>query len=101
MDKLKPSHDLEAFQAAFVRQRAPMTIAAIASARTLGFEKREGVMRVINALQHKHFVKSVTSFNDHKQWQDVYVIPWEGAVIYIKFTEHTLTEFILLSFKRK
>ncbi len=46
-------------------------------------------MRVINALRHKHFVKSVTSFNDHKQWQDVYVIPWDGVLIYVKFTEHT------------
>ncbi len=78
-----------------------MTISAITSARTLGFEKREGIARVIEALQRKHFVKSVTSFKDHKQWQDVYVIPWGNVAIYIKFTEHTLTEFILLSFKRK
>lgn len=78
-----------------------MTITAIATARSLGFEERKGVVRVIEALQRKHFVKSVTSFNDHKQWQDVYVIPWGKVAIYIKFTEHTLTEFILLSFKRK
>ena len=100
MDKRKPSHDLEAFKAAFARHKSA-AFTAVESARTLGFERREDLVQVTDALDRRHFIKSVTSFNNHRQWQDVYVISWNGIPIYLKFTDHVLTEFILLSFKRK
>jgi motility quorum-sensing regulator/GCU-specific mRNA interferase toxin len=100
LDKRKPSHDLETFKAAFARHKS-MSLTAVESARTLGFERREELVQVTDALNRKHFIKSVTSFNNHRQWQDVYVISWNNVPIYLKFTDHVLTEFILLSFKRK
>jgi len=100
LDKLKPSHDLEAFKVAFARHKSA-ALTAVESARTLGFEKREDLVQVTNALERKHFIKSVTSFNNHRQWQDVYVISWNDIPIYLKLTDHVLTKFILLSFKRK
>lgn len=100
MQKLKPSHDLEAFQAAFARQRAPMTATAATSARNLGFAETD-VIDLVSRLVRSDFVKSMTSYGNHRQWQDVYHIDDGERVIYLKFTDHLITEFILLSFKRK
>jgi len=43
----------------------------------------------------------MTSFHDHRQWQDVYHLPDEDRVLYVKFTDAVVTEFILLSVKEK
>jgi motility quorum-sensing regulator/GCU-specific mRNA interferase toxin len=43
----------------------------------------------------------MTSFRDHRQWQDVYHLPDKDRVLYVKFTDAVLTEFILLSLKEK
>ena len=43
----------------------------------------------------------MTSHADYREWQDVYHVPFEGLVIYLKFTNHVLTGFQLLSFKEK
>ena len=100
MDKLKPSHDLEAFKAAFARHGAPMTATAARSARNLGLTEAD-VIALINGVTRSDFVKSMTSYGNHRQWQDVYHINDDERVIYLKFTDHMITEFIVLSFKRK
>ncbi len=99
MEKSKPSHDLKAFQAAFSRERA-VTLTAVRSARALGYLVSD-IAALVNRLERKHFFKSMTSFHDHRQWQDVYHIPDEGRVLYVKFIDAVVTEFILLSFKEK
>ena len=99
MEKRKPSHSLKAFQAAFSRERA-ITLTAARSARTLGLSVSD-VAILVNKLEPKHFFKSMTSFHDHRQWQDVYHLPDEDRVLYVKFTDAVVTEFILLSVKEK
>ena len=47
------------------------------------------------------FYKSMTSLADHTQWQDVYHVPWRELLLYVKFTDDRVTEFLLLSFKEK
>lgn len=47
------------------------------------------------------FFKSMTSFGDHRQWQDVYHVPAGDLIVYLKFTDDLLTEFTVLSFKEK
>jgi len=47
------------------------------------------------------FQKSMTSFADHRRWQDVYVVPFEEMTLYVKFTDDTVTEFVVLSFKER
>lgn len=59
------------------------------------------VVTLVNRLERKHFFKSMTGFHDHRQWHDVYHLPDEGSVLYVKFTDMVVTEFILLSFKEK
>lgn len=43
----------------------------------------------------------MTSYGDRHIWQDVYHVPYQGLLLYIKFTQGTITEFALLSFKEK
>jgi motility quorum-sensing regulator/GCU-specific mRNA interferase toxin len=101
MEKLKPTHRLEAFQAAFASaEKLVATTIALKDAAALGFEKAE-IVDVIQSMTRRHFFKSMTSFADHREWQDVYHVPYFGLVIYVKFTQRELTGFQLLSFKEK
>lgn len=43
----------------------------------------------------------MTAYADHRVWQDVYYVPSEAGVLYVKFTADVMTEFLLLSFKEK
>ena len=89
-----------AFKVAFVRHRAPMTATAATSARDLGFSETD-VIELIHRLKRSDFVNSMTSYGNHRQWQDVYNVDDGERLIYLKFTDHLITEFIVLSFKRQ
>ena len=52
-------------------------------------------------MQRKHFYKSMTSYGDHRIWQDVYHVPSVVGTLYVKFTADVVTEFVLLSFKER
>lgn len=43
----------------------------------------------------------MTTYADHRTWQDVYYVPTGGAVLYIKFQADVVTEFRLMSFKER
>lgn len=43
----------------------------------------------------------MTSFADHRVWQDVCHVPSEQGALYAQFTADAVTEFLLLSFKEK
>lgn len=43
----------------------------------------------------------MTSYSDHRVWQDVYYVPSEVGTLYVKFTADAVMEFVLLSFKEK
>lgn len=45
------------------------------------------------------FVKSMTTYADHRLWQDVYHVPTRGLLLYVKFQADVLTEFTVVSFK--
>jgi len=77
-----------------------MTVAASRSASELGFGPTE-VSEVVRSMKQEQFYKSMTSYSDHRVWQDVYHVPWAGMVIYVKFTANVVTEFVLLSFKER
>ena len=101
MDKRKPTYDLEAFKAAFASVgRLNVTGAALRGAAGFGFGRTE-IVETIQTMQRAHFYKSMTSYADHRIWQDVYHVPSPVGVLYVKFTADALTEFLLLSFKEK
>jgi motility quorum-sensing regulator/GCU-specific mRNA interferase toxin len=43
----------------------------------------------------------MTSHGYHRIWQDVYHVPSEAGLLYVKFTASGVSEFLLLSFKEK
>jgi motility quorum-sensing regulator/GCU-specific mRNA interferase toxin len=65
------------------------------SAAALGFGRAE-IAATIRTMERQHFYKSMTSYADHRVWQDVYFVPSEVGTLYVKFTAN-----LLLSFKEK
>lgn len=101
MEKRKPTHDLAAFIAAAPDpDRMRVTGVALRSAFELGFTRAD-VVETIRTMKSRQFVKSMTSYADHRDWQDVYHVPSKVGTLYVKFTADTVTEFLLLSFKEK
>jgi motility quorum-sensing regulator/GCU-specific mRNA interferase toxin len=102
MEKRKPTHDLEAFKRV-CGDAATIRMAEVArnSARKLGFGRRE-VAAIVRTMKRSMFVKSMTSYADHRSWQDVYHVPFDrDLMIYLKFTDDLLAEFLILSFKER
>ncbi len=100
VEKRRPAHDLGAFKSAVAADRAGVTQTAIRDARALGFGYQD-MKTAIAAMERGQFVKSMTSYADHRLWQDVYHVRHEGLVLYVKFTASVIAEFTLLSFKEK
>jgi motility quorum-sensing regulator/GCU-specific mRNA interferase toxin len=100
-EKRKPTYDLEAFKAAFRSvEKLQVTGTALRGAASLGFGRAE-IVATLQTMQRAHFYKSMTAYTDHRLWQDVYYVPSQAGVLYVKFTADALTEFLLLSFKEK
>lgn len=97
-EKRKPTYDLEAFKVAAERMR--VTVVATRTAAALGFGRAE-MTATIQTMQRSQFYKSMTSYADHRIWQDVYHVPSSVGTLYVKFTADAVTEFVLLSFKEK
>lgn len=96
MEKFNPSYSLTEFKSS----NYSITKTAKITARDLGFDM-EGINKVISTMELKHFYKSMTSYANHKIWQDVYHVPYGDLILYIKFTKNIISEFTLLSFKEK
>lgn len=100
-EKRKPSHDLGEFKRVCGDPRTlAITTSANEDALSLGFDRFE-IAVVIRGIDHSMFVKSMTSYEDHRRWQDVYLVPTGDLVIYLKFTDDSVAGFRILSFKEK
>lgn len=101
MEKRKPSYDLTAINAAL---SSPETLSITAVARRnalqLGFDAA-GVVEVIHSLERRMFQKSMTTYADHRIWQDVYQARARNLVLYVKFQANVVTDFTVMSFKEK
>ena len=96
MEKFNPTYSLTEFKNSDYR----ITITAKKNAIALGFDI-DDVKKIISTMELKHFYKSMTSYANHKIWQDVYHVPCGNMILYIKFTQNIISEFTLLSFKEK
>lgn len=96
MEKFNPTYSLTEFK----NSDFEITTTARQTAADLGFDKK-GIHNVVSTMELKHFYKSMTSYANHKIWQDVYHVPWGDMIFYIKFTQEVISEFTLLSFKEK
>lgn len=101
MEKRRPTYDLDAIKAALDSvDQLTMTSSALRDAIALGFD-RAGVVETITTIGRTMFYKSMTTFADHRVWQDVYHVPSRGMVLYVKFQADVVTEFTVMSFKEK
>ena len=96
VEKFKPTYNLDDFK----KSDFEITQTAQKTAEDLGFKLKD-IDNVISIMENKHFYKSMTSYANHKIWQDVYHVPYENMILYVKFTQNLLSEFTLLSFKEK
>ena len=75
-----------------------MSHTARLNASELGIFEQD-VIEIINRLESKEFYKSMTSYVDHRIWQDVYRTQWRGILLYLKFAVD-LNGFIIISLKK-
>lgn len=101
MEKRKPSFNLDAFKSVCGDPKSlGITRMAAKSAEAMGFGRAE-ICKVVRSIQPSYFYKSMTSFADRRKWQDVYHVPFEDMVLYVKFTDDVVLEFVVLSFKER
>jgi motility quorum-sensing regulator/GCU-specific mRNA interferase toxin len=62
----------------------------------LGFDSN-GILAVVLALTPKDFYKSMTTYADHRVWQDVYRPTTKAGEVYLKLT--VIDDVLIVSFK--
>lgn len=100
--KRKPHYDLEAIKASFVKAKdLNATTTTRLDFHRLGFTAVD-VVATIQSIERRHFNKSMTTNHDYRVWQDVYYVPSEVGMLYIKFQSDTdAYEYLLIGFKEK
>jgi len=74
-EKRKPTYDIDAVKAVFSTiEKLNVTGSALRGAASLGFSRNETVATK-QTIERRHFYKSMTSYADHRVWQDVYHVP--------------------------
>lgn len=98
-DKATPTHDLEAFKAAMLAPDTRLiTGSATRDAASLGLNS-EDMVAAVQTMQPSQFYKSMLSKQNPGYWQDVYHVPVNGTLMYVKITADP--DMKLLSFKVK
>ena len=99
MEKRKPHYPLAKIKSAFSDPDfLNRTVSSKLGADQLGMDDA-AVVAVIQALSRSDFDKSMTSFSDHRIWQDVYRPNVAGQQVYVKFTLDAQQALLLISFK--
>jgi len=100
MEKRVPHYDLARIQARVARLGvAAFTKTALDGGRAMGLTSVE-MLAVIAGLTRRSFYKSMTSYADHRVWQDVYHAPTPVRKdAYIKVTLRDTT--LVIQFKER
>lgn len=96
MDKGKPSFSLSIIKEYVRNGKIAFTSTAILTANALGFTIQD-MKKEILRLEASEFYKSMTTYKDHHNWQDVYHHKSENAYLYIKLI--VANEVLIISFK--
>lgn len=100
MEKSTPHYSLANIQVRVAEDgNAAFTVAALRGGWSMGLTSSE-MLAVIAALKRRDFYKSMTTYHDHRVWQDVYHgrCP-NGLIAYIKVTQ--VAERVVVQFKEK
>jgi motility quorum-sensing regulator / GCU-specific mRNA interferase toxin len=100
VEKRTPHYALDSIKATFTTSASlRMTRTAQNTAFALGILLAD-VVKIIQAMSREQFYKSMTSLADHRIWQDVYQVPFESLILYVKFTTDA-QGYLVISFKEK
>lgn len=98
MEKHTPHCKLESVKSLITAGRVKATASAFRGARELGINDLNGMCDVVMALTTKDFYKSMTTHQDHREWQDVYHAKTaKGDRVYLKLT--VIADLVIISFK--
>lgn len=100
VEKLKPHYPLVDIKAALC---AVTVLRMTRTARNYAFEAGmtlQAVVDLVQGIDAAQFYKSMTSIADHTVWQDVYHVPFDELVLYVKFTVDP-DGYLLISLKEK
>jgi motility quorum-sensing regulator/GCU-specific mRNA interferase toxin len=99
MEKRRPTYDPDAIKAAIgSAETLAITRSAFSDALSLGFN-RAVITDVVQGIQRSMFYKSMTTPADYPTWQDVYHVPADDLLLYVKFQADVVSEFRVMSLK--
>jgi motility quorum-sensing regulator / GCU-specific mRNA interferase toxin len=96
MEKRTPHCALHQVKALVEAGKVRPTHTARTTAALLGFDF-EGMIAVVASLTMKDFYKSMTTYADHRIWQDEYHPQTSAGPIYLKLT--VIEDVLIISFK--
>jgi motility quorum-sensing regulator/GCU-specific mRNA interferase toxin len=96
MEKRTPHCKLPVVKRLVGEGKVRMTRTALVGAAALGFDAL-AIIELVKALVPADFVKSMTTYEDHKVWQDVYRPRTSAGEVYLKLT--VIEDVLIVSFK--
>lgn len=96
IDVHQPTFNLVSFQI----QDYELTKLALDGAEKLGMSL-DDIDTLVSSIKSEHFYKSMSSTKHEKIWQDVYRVPYEGKIIYLKISTGLEKPFIIVQIKEK
>jgi motility quorum-sensing regulator/GCU-specific mRNA interferase toxin len=96
MEKKTPHCKLSIVKRLVEADQVRTTRSAREGAAALGVDFDE-MLAVVMALTTKDFFKSMTTYDDHKVWQDVYRPMTSAGPVYLKLT--VIDDVLIVSFK--
>ena len=96
MEKRTPHCRLSIVKSMIQAGKVRLINAARGGGKALGFEPAE-IVDVVMALTVNDFYKSMTTWADHRVWQDVYRPTTKAGVVYLKLT--VIDDVLIVSFK--
>ena len=98
MEKRIAHYSLSNIKELIAKKKYVVTLSARQSYTALGLEDDE-VLKVIDNLNTIDLYKSMTNYNNHLLWQDVYHSSYKGIELYIKL--QVKEDAIVISFKER
>jgi motility quorum-sensing regulator/GCU-specific mRNA interferase toxin len=96
MEKRTPHCQLSVVKRLIEEGKVRSTYSALTGGAAMGFDFG-GMVAVVLALTAKDFYKSMTTYADHRIWQDVYRPTTNAGDVYLKLT--VIDDVLIVSFK--
>lgn len=101
MEKSAPHYDLAVVKAEVLRLgNKAFTMSAQQGARRMSLSTAR-MLQIMASLEYRMLHKSMTTYADHRIWQDVYHTTFQDREIYIKVTYRPGGGHPVVSFKEK